>query len=35
MKFSYQKPHDYLFLNVDAQKIYNQDFDEIILDDEN
>jgi len=32
MKFSYQKPHDYLFLNVDTQRIFNQDFDEILLD---
>ena len=34
MKFAFQKPHDYLFLNVDNQRMF-KDFDEIILDDEN
>jgi hypothetical protein len=34
MKFAFQKPHDYLFLNVDNQRMY-QNFDEIILNDEN
>jgi hypothetical protein len=33
MRYSYKEPHDYLFLNVDTQRIY-QDFDEIILEDE-
>ena len=34
MRFAFKEPHDYLFLNVDNQKIY-QDYDELILHTEN
>ncbi len=30
MKYAFQEPHDYLFLNVDNQRIF-QDYDELIL----
>jgi len=30
MQFAYKKPHDYLFLSVENQKMY-QDFDEVIV----
>ena len=34
MRYAFQKPHDFLFLNVDNQRIY-QDYDELILHTEN
>ena len=34
MRFAFKEPHDYLFLNVDNQNIY-QDYDELILHTEN
>ena len=30
MNFVYDKPHQYLFLNVDSQRMY-QNFDEVIV----
>ena len=34
MRHAFQKPHDFLFLNVDNQRIF-QDYDELILHTEN
>ena len=34
MRYAFQKPHDFLFLNVDNQRIF-QDYDELILHTEN